>query len=294
MLKIDNIKTNLINFSFWLTLAVGIIGGLLYFFGLLIKAFQWSVQGPIGSILSFFQNQYILVLLILLIFILLIPSIFRINKLEHYIYKRYVINFDAYSPEKWDCDKVLSMADGSFVITDCDRGCISKIGINWENYTIKFKAKIVNLCLGIIIRAQDLDNYYLFKVNENRITPLRRLLAFVISEDKSPNPGANLNPVENLAMQPEYEQFTNLRPEVGWQFNTGEFHTPGFEATEFPKINDWFNCKVVVNNQSIFIYINDQLCFERSNFLLNSTGKFGFRNFGTERAYVKNLSISLD
>ena len=66
----------------------------------------------------------------------------------------------------------------------------------------------------------------------------------------------------------------------------------GFSLLWGSSLDDWFNVKVVVRGQAVLLYINEKLEFEYGSFLKIPTGKVGFRNVGSERALVRNVSVT--
>jgi len=152
-------------------------------------------------------------------------------------------------------------------VTESTDGGITKIGAQWENYQFTFKAKIINKCIGVIVRAQDLNNYYMFQINQNKIVPHRRAAVPTIDQSEGD------------------QQNNTISFKVGWQ---------RFPETPInPELNDWFKVKIIVKGQSYWIYINGELALQEESFLKIPNGKVGFRNSGDEKALIKDVKISL-
>lgn len=167
---------------------------------------------------------------------------------------------------------------GELLITNSDPGGLTKIGAYWENYTLEFDAHILNDCLGVIVRAQDLNNYYMFQIRKNRIRPHRRVTFPIVeagdeeSKDRS----------EADSQAPHPVKFA-----VGWDI-------PNKLAVDLdPPISDWFSTTIIVRGEAVSIKINAKQVFYAESFLKISTGKIGFRNSGHEKAFVRDVKVTL-
>lgn len=90
---------------------------------------------------------------------------------------------------KWDFEGPWRIAgERKLLVTGSDAGGITKVGSQWENYTFEFEAQILEDCLGVIVRAQDLTNYYMFQIWPDKIRPHRRAAVPVIGEEKRITP----------------------------------------------------------------------------------------------------------
>jgi len=258
---------------------VGILAALVTVFGAIIKAFQWGNKGHFATILNFFQNQ-IQIFWLVAVTALLIIVWFWTNGLYQRFVKGFNENFKGNLDDNWDYRGPWRIAEkGTLLVTGSDEGGITKAGTHWENYAFTFEARIINGCLGVIVRAQDLNNYYMFQIKPEKIRPHRRALVPVIIRD------------ETLSENENKQEVQVLQYLIGWQteHNNTEFKS----VTISPRLDDWFNGKVVVKGQSIKIYINDNLIYQRPSLLQIPTGKIGFRNSGTEEAYVRNVKVTL-
>ncbi len=149
-------------------------------------------------------------------------------------------------------------------------GGITKIGYNWENYSFSFKARIINQCLGVVVRARDLNNYYMFQIRANEIIPHRRDIVPSVS---------NTANIDNGQKQ-------KIEYNVGWSY-------PIHSIPLNKQLNDWFSVNIMVRGQSVSIYINGELVLQRDFLLEIQTGRVGFRNCGSEEAHVKNLRVRI-
>jgi hypothetical protein len=152
------------------------------------------------------------------------------------------------------------MQDHSLVVTGSDEGGLTKRGALWENYTFTFEAQIVNECLGVVVRARDLDNYYMLQIARAGIQPHRQVAVATLQRSV----GVGETDLENLA--------TRLsRP-----------------------LDGWFSVRVRVKGEAVDMYIDGNLVWQQESFLKNPTGKVGFRNYSSERALVRNVRVTLD
>lgn len=139
---------------------------------------------------------------------------------------------------------------------------ITKVGTQWENYAFTFKARIMNDCLGVIIRAQDFNNFYMFQIRTDCIVPHRRVTV------------------------PKTSCGHKITFETHWEKPIGKMSLSRH-------LDDWFDTKVIVRGQSVRLYINNRLVLQEEFFLRIPTGKVGFRNWVPETALVKNVKVTL-
>jgi len=152
-------------------------------------------------------------------------------------------------------------------------GGITKIGAQWENYTFTIKARILKECLGVVVRAQDLNNYYMLQIGTDKIRPHRRVAVPVIDTKTSRKPQ-------------EASEILPIKYNVGWQI----FDPP---TPLSHHLDNWFHVRVIVRGQAVSLYINNELVFQRESFLQIPTGKVGFRNGFSEEALVRNVKVIL-
>lgn len=165
--------------------------------------------------------------------------------------KIFTEDFSDESLSKWEYRGPWSVNNGILTVTGSNEGGIIKDGIVWENYNFTFKAKIHSKGLGVIIRAKDLNNYFMFQINLNKIRYLYRT-----EKERS-----------------------------GWKEDIISAKPHGYNLKE------WFDVKVIVNDKSLRLFINNNLIIEQNSILEISKGSIGFRNWGDEKAQVKNLKV---
>jgi len=166
---------------------------------------------------------------------------------------------------------------GILLVDNSQLGGLTKVGAYWENYTLKFKAFIMNKCLGVVVRAQDLNNFYMFQIRKDKIRP-HRLVAVPVVEKKGNVKDASEETPNDFI----------FKYNVGWQL------FKDCNVNIDPPLNDWFDVELTVRGESVFLYINNELLLQQESFLKIPFGKVGFRNAGSESAKVKNLQVILE
>jgi hypothetical protein len=241
---------------------------------------QWGVKGPFSQALLFFQTNYQILWLTSLTTICIVFG-FRIDSLRSRFSKGFKDRFDGKLDDNWDYKGPWRIPErGTLIVTGSDEGGITKSGSHWENYSFSFDAKIISECIGVIVRAQDLNNYYMFQIRPDKIRPHRRIAVPVIIDGDIK--GKNDNELKVNAVQ----YF------IAWQT---EQNSPSLNSIPIiPPLEDWFNIKISVKGQSVSIYIDGSLIYHRLDLLQIPTGKIGFRNQGAEEAQVKNVNVTLD
>ena len=172
--------------------------------------------------------------------------------------------------------------ENALVVTDSSDGGLTKVGALWENYTFSFQAKILRNCLGVVVRARDLDNYYMFQIGTDRITPHRRVPLPVQPPPKVAAPSPSGAQTQSSEMQLVAVPYV-----VVWQVMQDMSVPLG------KQIATWFNVDVTVRGESIQIYIDNELVFEQQSLLQNAIGKVGFRNHGAEMALVRRVRVQV-
>ncbi len=250
-----------------------ILSGFLTIFTLFLRFFKWGSKG----FFQFLQNNILILWLFFLTF-----SIFLVIILIFTLYKRYIKGFnDSFHKnlsEKWDYRGEWHVEDNSLIVTKSGDGGLCKKGALWENYTLFFKAKIIKDCIGVILRAQDLNNYYMFQIREDCIRPHRRASIPEIITNKN---GDNKNGQDDIS------QSIKIEYKTGWE----TFDKLNVRIN--PALSDWFNVKIKVNGESVNVYINDNMVFQQVSFLKNPIDKIGFRNAGNESAQIRNVRVDL-
>lgn len=226
-------------------------------------------EGILRKIFAFiFENKKIIwTIFILSSFIYLFIYNFRFNR---YFTLGFKDNLKSSVDDNWDYIGGWRITENKeLVITDSGTGGISNKGAMWENYTFSFDAKIINSCIGVIVRAKDLNNYYMFQINHEEIVPHRRVSSPVFKKSKEDN------------------ELELARYRVGWQVMQNLLVEHNMD------LRKWFNVKVRLKGQCISIFLNDLLVFRKENFIENPVGKVGFRDYNKEKALVKNIKVTL-
>jgi hypothetical protein len=243
------------------------------FLGFLAKIFSWFNQGAI----QYVYNHFVEFCLVTLSTFVLVIWIW-VSRLH----KRFIMGFkDSFKSnieQNWDYEGWHVTENHELVVTGSDAGGLTKVGAFWENYTLTFKSKILNKCIGVIVRAQDLNNYYMFQIKNNIIRPHRRVSVPSIEFEK------------NQKLEGENKEAPKLLPVkfmIGWEVHDDI-------ATEIsPLLVDWFSVLITVRGEAIHIYINDELVFHSTSLLKFPTGRIGFRNSGNEKALIKDVRVTL-
>ncbi len=255
---------------------IGAISGALPILSLLLKPISFMPPIPFEFIIKYWLYFYLVTLSAITIGVII-----WISLLQRRFVMRFKDNFKKPLNLNWDYEGAWHVREeGELVVTDSEAGGITKIGALWENYTFTFKAKILHDCIGVIVRAQDLSNYYMFQIRQDRVRPHRRV-ALPVQSPSSPPP--SLSPQSQPA--PTRVQIISVPYVVVWQ--------PMDDiATSLPKpLIDWFTVEVTVRGESVQILIDGELVFEREALLKNPLGKVGFRNAGAEQALVRRVRL---
>jgi hypothetical protein len=166
-----------------------------------------------------------------------------------------------------------------FIITDSESGFIYSKSLVWNNYDYEFDFKIINKCLGVIVRAVNLSNYVMLQINAGGIRP-------------------------------------HIRINGGWK--SWEAHETNFSFTSDLSLDEWKKCLISCEDNRIRIRIlsNRLTIFDRVWEIPRGSlefhfkrdpndenpvkipfpidlryGSVGFRDDGNERALVKNVLI---
>lgn len=161
-----------------------------------------------------------------------------------------------------------SRTDESFQITDSMSGFIVPQLLIWADYRVSFDFKITNTCLGVILRAANLSNLIMLQINSDKIRPHLRINGrWIDAKEWESNFGSKLN------------------------------------------FSVWYKCKITCDKRIIRTSIfaenkNNKFDFETTwtipigaakigiDFPIDlHYGSVGFRNYGTERALVKNFLV---
>lgn len=113
-----------------------------------------------------------------------------------------------------------------------DGAGITKVGAQWENYSFSFRARILSRCLGVVVRAQDLSNYYMFQIGPDHITPHRRVSVPVLEKDDDGEPAVE-SVAEQSALHPaDTEQSASGEDDPGCSPGDGTVVSPVEECAE--------------------------------------------------------------
>ena len=249
-------------------IAVAFVAAAIFIVNLITPWLGWTLHG-ISSNLE--------LLWLLLVTVSIVILWVRVSRLRERLSTGFVDDFRGDLGQKWDFVGPWEIIHRELVVTGSDQGGLTRAGALWENYTLTFEAKIMNGCLGVIVRAQDLDNYYMLQVNTDRIRPHRRVAVPAIVAGTSPGAPPNSGAALTIAYQ------------VGWQV---------FEDKATPlndkRLDQWFRASVSVHGRALEMSIDGDKVFCERSFLHNATGSVGFRNAGAEKALVRNVRVSLD
>ncbi len=166
-----------------------------------------------------------------------------------------------------------------FQVTQASPGYIYSKCLNWSDYKYEFEFKLRKQCLGAVLRAVNLSNYVMLQITQSGIRP-------------------------HVLINGGW---------IAWEANTVNL--------EFPKnlsFEEWYKCELVCDKDIITIKM-----FNKNNLILDREwqiphgvlafafkkdeddtkplnipfpinleyGSVGFRNFGDEKAFVKNILI---
>jgi alpha-L-rhamnosidase len=148
-----------------------------------------------------------------------------------------------------------SLADGVLTAAGGDVGLLTS-GSSWSGYTLKFDAEITNQQAGWIVHGQDPNNAMVFILND--------------STDTAGTP----NTLQELVLQ------------NGTYTSIGTAALPSALAA-----NTWHTVTTAVNGSTYTISLDGTPIASVTNSTF-TTGTIGFREFGTESAAFRNVSVS--
>jgi len=250
---------------------IGYIGLFALLIGYFSRFFEW------GNIWLFgWLNDNMQLVLLLTLTAFLVTLWIWVSQLHKRFVRGFSDDFTGDLRKNWDFTGEWRIVEkGTLLVDKSQVGGLTKAGAYWENYTLKFKAFIMNKCLGVIVRAQDLNNYYMFQIRKDKIRP-HRLVAVPVVEKKSDKEPSKETPDDLV-----------IKYSVGWQL------FDNCNVNIDPPLNDWFDVRLMVRGESVFLYINNELLLQQESFLKIPCGKVGFRNSGSEIAKVKNVQVIL-
>jgi len=68
-----------------------------------------------------------------------------------------------------------SRMDHCYRITGSDSGYLFTKALNWSDYRLRFRFKILHSCIGVIVRATNLSNLVMLQINQPGISPHFRI-----------------------------------------------------------------------------------------------------------------------
>ena len=240
-------------------------------FGFVLSFFKWGNKGPFLYLKDNLQSIWMWAITAVSLLLVIWTTLLR-RRFKGGFRDKFKNNLQA----NWDFQGIWRIPEkGTLLVTGPDDGGgITKVGAHWENYTLTFKARIIRDCLGVIIRAQDLNNYFMFQVRTDKIRPHRRV-------------AVPMAPVQIQQTTGATPQIQPIQFSVGWQI----FDPP----TPLNRTLDtWFSFKITARGESVCIRIDDEIVLQAESFLKIPTGKIGFRNAGSEEALVKNVKVVLE
>ncbi len=95
----------------------------------------------------------------------------RIVRRERYNKLLFKDDFKADLEKNWEYEGEWRIDSGELRITRSERGGITRVGHQWDDYSFHFTGIIVNQFIGWLVRAQDLFNYYMLQINISQVRP---------------------------------------------------------------------------------------------------------------------------
>jgi len=235
------------------------------FVGWIISLFDISNSQYLTKIVNWLPLLFNLMVVFSLIF--LGVSLWRLHR-------RFTINFtDNFQHqlnEKWEYEgdwKIIE--NGTLSVRNSGIGGITNVGSHWENYDFEFETRIINECSTWILRAQDLNNYFMFQCRRDVIRPHQRVTVPKIQ----PDPTTPTTAPQNLI----------VTFEVGWKIWDGRPHNSN--------LDDWTKVKIRVRGSDVMIWIADRLVLHEPNLIPFAKGRVGFRNDDAEEAHFRKVRV---
>jgi len=257
--------------------AVTYIGTLAIVVGYVSRCFEWGNKWLFGWLADNVRVVWSVTVTAFLVMLWI-----WVSRLRGRFARGFRDNFTGDLRRNWDFTGEWRIVEkGTLLVDKSPAGGLTKAGAQWENYTLKFRAFIVNKCLGVVVRAQDLNNYYMFQIRKDKIRPHRRVAVPAIV--KRTVAGGN-----NKDLSEETTDDFDINYKVGWQL----FEENNIDIS--PPLEGWFDVQLTVRGESVSLYINKELLLQLESFLKIPCGKVGFRNFDSEIAKVENVKVILE
>ncbi|NLO02362.1 MAG: DUF1080 domain-containing protein [Bacteroidales bacterium] len=253
-----------------ITAITAITGGIFSIISIILSNYEWTPESIVMKIIKFLGNNWkeiwALTATSLLLYVWL-----QYIRIRRHLTLVFTDDFKKPIEHNWDhLGPWRITTENELYVTGSDEGGLTKKGAYWENYNFKFEAKILNCCIGVIIRAKDLQNYYMFQITTEKVRPHRRVSVPVIRGKTS-----------------EHKDFIVDEIRTGWVV------MDNISVTHRKNLDSWFRVKLIVKGQSISIFINDEKVFSHNQLIENSSGKVGFRNDTTEEALIRNVKVEI-
>ncbi len=172
-----------------------------------------------------------------------------------------------------------SQAEKSFYITASASGVIYSKCLTWSNYKMSFKFKIINKCLGIVVRAINLSNYLMFQCSLQGINPHIRINALWFVQ-KHNDMGVDLS-------------FSKPLSKDKWYKGIFICENRTIKILILEDKNKIFDREWTIPSDKIFHYKEAKDSDEKKIIFPVDLdyGTIGFRNYGDEKALIKDLLI---
>lgn len=215
----------------------------------------------------FLQNLFLFfIIFVLSSIIILFIMVFRLHRRFTLGFKD---NFRGNLNKNWEFYGDWTIKDKQLSVTNSEAGGITKVGALWENYSFKFKTKILNRCSGWIVRGADISNYFMFQCRHDVIVPHQRISRPVFGQ-----------------FDEEKKDFKIKGFETGWYKYEPKTHNKDLK-------DKWFDVEIKVKGSGVQIYIDNDLVFYDDKLITIPMGKVGFRNWGPEHSLFKKVRVYL-
>ena len=259
-----------LNLADMATATAAIIGTITIIISILFKRPELTTQSLIQSAINFLADHLILIWLVTssLFILFLILQYIRIRRQLNLVF---IDDFTKPLEQNWDFAGPWKINhDCEMLVTGSDQGGLTKKGVFWENYVFTFEVKILRGCIGVIVRALDSQNYYMFQITIDSIRPHRRISIPTLEPSHT-----------------DEGKFDVSENRVGWLI----MHD--ISLTHRKLLDKWFKVKMYVKGKSIEIYLDNEKIFYKENFFENAYGKVGFRNVTNEEALIRKTKVEI-
>lgn len=264
----------------WKWFAGTIVSIILYisissFFEFVLKKriFSW-----VGKLVTTLTNLFVMLIThwVILAFVVFAISILALHLKLHHLKKYVAMSFkDDFKKDlenNWDYHRGIwrPVPGGGVEVTQSEVGGITKVGHLWTDYSFEFTAVIVNRCIGWIVRAQDLYNYYMIQLDRVNVRPHLRFAGRWVRSGRVEDAASIITTPHGQSIHPDntIEVRTEVRgSEIRVYVNNNQiYHNQTFFSARF--IDQGF---VLVQPQPGAIAVPPF-----------TTGRVGFREFAEE------------